>query len=158
MFLTCVDYFMCLGITISRIGIGAIVAILTLKHLGPVEPKLSWCYTRLQGNLQANLCLRVGGNTKLSTSSPAAENWMLQLGHSATTKLLVFDKPSVGFYKSQAVTAALGRTQFLPCSLISFTPYIILYLLFNSGISFSATALLLSYYSCVGIIVECALQ
>ena len=67
MFLTCVDYFMCLGITISRIGIGAIVAILTLKHLGPVEPKLSWCYTRLQGNLQANLCLRVGGNTKLYT-------------------------------------------------------------------------------------------
>ena len=74
MFLTCVDYFMCLGITISRIGIGAIVAILTLKHLGPVEPKLSWCYTRLQGNLQANLCLRVGGNTNLSTPSSAAEN------------------------------------------------------------------------------------
>ena len=67
MSLTSVDSFICLGITISRTGIFVIVAILTLLseiRLGPAEPKLLWCYTRLQGNLQANLCLRVEGSCR----------------------------------------------------------------------------------------------
>ena len=47
----------------------------------------------------------------------------------------------------------------LPSSQFSFTPIIItLLLLYNSEISSSATALVLIVYSCIGIIVRCAVQ
>ena len=72
MSLTSVDYFMCLGITISRIGVVVIVARAVLRHLDAAVGNTlivlwnqSSCvprYTRLQGNLQANLCLRVEGS------------------------------------------------------------------------------------------------
>ena len=86
MSLTIVDYFMCLGITISRTGIVvfvAIVAIVAIANvLGPVEPKL--CYTRLQGNLRANLCLRVEGSCQLRHLLLKAK-LMLHLRRSART-------------------------------------------------------------------------
>ena len=73
MSLTSDDFLVCLGITISRTGLLAIVAVLllfTLRHLDAAFPntysgtEALVCYTRLQGNLQANLCLRVEGSCR----------------------------------------------------------------------------------------------
>ena len=78
MSLTSDDFLVCLGITISRTGLLAIVAVLllfTLRHLDAAfrntysGTEALVCYTRLQGNLQANLCLRVEGSCQRGRST-----------------------------------------------------------------------------------------
>ena len=141
-------------VTLQAVAIFAILGLQTLL-----------CYTRLQGNLQREPLPTGGGQLPTSSEQRLLLKifWMLHLGRSARSldvRQIRWSSTNPAWVSPNLKPSPplLDKPSFSPPLSSHLLLILLPYLLFNSGISFSATALLLSYYSCVGIIVECALQ